>query len=786
MKTEIITKLEKLLETDNIFTVQQEFKQLAAQFRNLIEHGVSNTDESEEEQDDDEQDDDSSAEVKSVVANDAKTDTPAAILANTSDTPPAPVDEKTPDSDETKEVDQTTLEISDENLSEEIKPESESTDESAKIEDSVSESTSAAESIETDHKEEVEESEVAEVATIPDEESTATLADTGDAIIASVDEKTPEQDEVMEVDQAEAKISDENVSEQIKSESESTDESAKIEDFVSESTSAAESIETDNKEEVEEGESADVATITSEDSSTTTPIDVQPEGNESESFDEAKKHFEAVVNKFKVRLENARIEKKKIEADTLSTAKDLLEELQKLVENEENIGKAFNGFNAIQDKWKSLPRVSNDSYRDLNIEYNKFAEQFFYNINIYKELKELDLKHNLEQKFIVIEDQRKLSEINDIRRMEVEVRLNQDRWNEIGPTFKEEWNVIKDEFWNITKVIYKKIQDFYNERREQQQKNFEQKEVLLNKLNQILTSDLQSNKKWQAKTAEVIDLQKQWKMVGYVPKEKAKIWKEFRKGCDKFFENKRLFLKEITDVQDANRDAKQKLLDIAESIKDSDNFTETSHQLINLQKEWKEIGSASQRDENRLWRKFRQACDTFFQKRKGQKEVEVTEQKANLVAKHELLQELEKFEPGSNPGENITTLKEFAEKWRAIGHVPFKEKDEINKVYKKLLDGKFGTLKIDKKQKEKIRFEQKLEDIRDRDNNDYLIQKEQDAIRAKISKLKNEVIQFENNMGFFASSKGANKLKEEVGLKVNKLEDEITTLKERLALLREA
>ncbi len=695
MKTEILTKLERLLETDNIFTVQQEFKQLAAQFRNLIDHGISDT-EGDDEQTDDEHDEDHSADTKS--SREADTKEVAPWIENSADSASSPKIEAVSDSDDVKQTLQIKDKITDENTGKEESSVSENAEETLTTDSSAVESFTASES----------------------------------------DEPT-----VIE-------------------ESESTDIEPKSGQV--EKDTAVETGNFSNK----------------------TVTDSQTKGNESESFDEAKAHFEAIVNKFTVRLEKARNEKKKLEEDTISTAKDLLEELQKLVENEENIGKAFNGFNAIQDKWKSLPRVSNDAYRDLNVEYNKFAEQFFYNINIYKELKELDLKHNLEQKLIVIEDQKKLSELNDIRRMEVEVRLNQDRWNEIGPTFKEEWNKIKDEFWSVTKVIYKKIQDFYNDRREQQQKNFEQKEELLKKLNQILAMNLKSNKKWQSKTSEVIDLQKQWKMIGFVPKEKGNIWKEFRKGCDMFFESKRLFLKEITDIQDANREAKQKLLDIAESIKDSEDFKETSHQLINLQKQWKEIGSANQRDENKLWRKFRQACDTFFQKRKGQKEEEITEQKANLVAKKELLKELDSFEPGSDPGENVKNLKSFAEKWRAIGHVPFKEKDHVNKAYKKLLDSKFGALKIDRKQKEKIRFEQKLEDIRDRDDNDYLIRKEQDAIRAKISKLKTEIIQFENNMGFFASSKEANKLKEEVALKVNKLEDEITTLKGRLALLREA
>jgi len=501
---------------------------------------------------------------------------------------------------------------------------------------------------------------------------------------------------------------------------------------------------------------------------------------------EAIEKFNTLSSKFKERTEKQREAKKREEKETVITAKHLLNELQTLVENEENIAKAFNGFNAIQDKWKSLPKVSNDAYRDLNAEYNKHAENFFYNINIYKELKELDLKHNLEQKLLVLEDQKKLEDMNDIRRMEVEVRLNQDRWNEIGPTFKEEWDKIKDEFWSTTRNIYKKIQDFYNQRREQQNKNLALKEELLNRLNQINSLELKSHKKWQEKTEKVIEIQKEWKMIGYVPKDKTGVWKEYRKASDSFFDKKRAFYKDVRDQQNANKEQKMELLRQAEELKDNEDWNTTSAALIRLQKEWKTIGPAHQRDENRMWRKFRQACDHFFQKRKSHRSEEAVEFENNLKAKRELIGEMEKFKPFADRNANIEALKEFAERWRNIGHVPFKLKDKVNKDYKKILDEKYGLLKIDRKEKEKIRFEQKLEDIKETDNNDYLIRKEQDNIRAKISKLNNEAIQLENNIGFFANSKGAEKLKAEVERKIEKVKNEIEELKERLTMLREA
>ncbi|NEN25021.1 DUF349 domain-containing protein [Cryomorpha ignava] len=722
MKSEILNKLEILLQTENVLSVQKEFKQLSAQFRSLAAHGISDIDESEEDHEDDEHDDEVNAHVERV---EVKTDTESSDKKEDTES----IDEKAQQA-ETNEQKTRAVEVSD---------------------------TAATPTIEAiDHKEGIDEK--AQQAESDDVKSdhTETLKTAANMKDESAAEKTD-----LEVAQNE----NEGITEKAQ---QAESEKSKPEVVVT-------------KEGAEEPTAMD-----EDDSEDDSKVESVAQTTDNVGIDEAMQRFKELTAQFKEKTEKQKGLKKREEEDTVKTAKHLLQELGLLVENEENISKAFNGFNAIQEKWKSLPKVSNDAYRELNAEYNKHAEKFFYNINIYKELKELDLKHNLEQKLLVLEDQRKLVDINDIRRMEVEVRLNQDRWNEIGPTYKEQWDKIKDEFWDLTRDVYKKVQDFYNQRREQQIKNYEIKEELLSRVKHLVSLDLKSNKKWQEKTAEIIEIQKEWKMIGYVPKDKTSIWKEFRKTSDQFFENKRAYYKEIRDEQDANKKRKMQLLSRAEELKDSEDWSEASSELIKLQKDWKEIGPAHQRDENKMWRKFREYCDHFFQKRKAHKSEESSEFEENHKAKNALLEELAAFEPGADRNKNIDTLKEFSEKWRGIGHVPYKAKDKVNKEYKRILDEKYGLLKIDRKEKEKIRFEQKLEDIKDNDKNDYLIRKEQDNIRNKISKLNTEAIQLENNIGFFANSKGAEKLKHEVELKIDKVKDEIDILKERLSMLRDA
>jgi hypothetical protein len=513
-----------------------------------------------------------------------------------------------------------------------------------------------------------------------------------------------------------------------------------------------------------------------------------PSEIDSEGLSEIRKELQELSDKFREKLNQFKESKAKLEKETVEEARKILAEMKELVAEEENIGKAFARFNEIMEHWKSLPKVSNDDYRDLNTEYNKYVEQFFYNINIYKELKELDLKHNLDEKNAVLADQKKLLEENDIRLLEVEVRLNQDRWNEIGPTFKEEWNKIKGEFWETTRAIYSKIQEFYDSRREEQEKNLEAKKQLLEKVRHLESLELKSTKKWQDKSNELIQIQKDWKMIGFVPKaQSSALWKEFKNLCDSFFTNKRKHFEELRAVQNENKEKKLALLKEASELKDSEDWKDASHALIQLQKKWKEIGPAHQRDENRLWRQFRESCDEFFKRRNENRAGRGDREKENLQAKENLLAEITAWTPQKGKrNENIAELKDFGEKWRQIGFVPFDKKDDVGSKYRELMDEKYGALDIDNNERKKIRLEEKIETLKESDKSDVLLRRETDHVRNKISKLNSDIIQFENNMGFFAKSKGADKLKEEVEKKIERARREIDALKEQLSILRDA
>ncbi len=729
MKTELLEKLETLLEAKNPLEVSREFNQASAQLKGLIE------------------------------AIEAKE-------SNNGDNAATP-DQKSAEADEVKETAKTENSQTSEakaSAPHELKTEPEDVDSPSPTADGI-----MAEAKKT------EDSKEGKVNYSKEADTEVQLIETAsDSIEAG---KTPEiQESAPEVEAVPAQKGAGSTTESLAAEE--NDNSAHTDELKKHTAEIVESSST-KEEQVQEQEAHSI------DADHTIPTLVEGE----EAFDIAaiKLKFKEINAAFKDKVAKAKQELKRIEEETVATAKHLLEELETIVTNEENIGKAFAGFNAVQDKWKSLPKVSNDNYRDLNADYNKLAEQFFYNINIYKELKELDLKKNLEEKLKVLEDQRKLTTEGDIRLLEVEVRLNQDRWNEIGPTFKEEWDKIKDEFWSITRSIYKRIQDFYNQRKAEQEKNLEAKKEVLQKAKYFQNLDLKSPKKWQEKTKEILELQKEWKLIGFVPKENVKpIWKEFRTICDAFFEQKRLHFLAIKAEQDANKKAKEALVAVVEEWKSSTDWKTAADHIIAAQKQWKEIGAAGPKEENWLWRKFRSACDHFFEARKADKEEEIGQQAENLKEKKALLEALSSFEPDTTKvSETIGKLKEFAEKYRSTGHVPFKEKDSINKAYRKLMDEKYAMLKIEKSEKEKLRFEEKISNLKSADSKDRLVQKEMDHIRSKISKIESEINQYENNLGFFANSKGADKLKAEVMKKIEKAKEEVDGLYHQLDMLNE-
>jgi Domain of Unknown Function (DUF349) len=496
--------------------------------------------------------------------------------------------------------------------------------------------------------------------------------------------------------------------------------------------------------------------------------------------------FKELETEFKNRITAYRKERDEKWSKNLKEKKQIIQDFKDLIENEENIGKAFSKYNQVRDNWKNSGEVASADYREIQHEYSMLLDLFNYNIHIYKELKEHDFKKNLEIKNIIISEQEKLIEETSISKIEQDVRINQERWNEIGPTYKEQWEDIKERFWKATKACYKKIQDHYDERRSHMQENLDKQKLILEKVKLINTDGLKNTKKWQEKSDELIALQNEWKLTGFVPKEEGDaIWKEFRSVCNTFFDSKRMHFEEIRKVHDANRDMKTNLVSKAQNLKDSVDWKKSTDELINIQKDWKAVGACHQKDENKLWNQFRESCDHFFNNKKLAFASEDAKQIENLSKKEALIIEVANYELTGNKEDDLKRLNELSDLWRSIEHVPFKEKDRVNKSYSEAMQGKYETMKLESKEKDNLLFKNKLESMKGNQFGQKLIDKEKEFILNAISKLNAEIIQYENNIGFFAKSKGADKLREDVNRKIDSAKEKIASLKDKLKLLRQ-
>ncbi len=478
-------------------------------------------------------------------------------------------------------------------------------------------------------------------------------------------------------------------------------------------------------------------------------------------------------------------EKRKAEYEkNLKEREELIEELRSIIQGEENIGKAFNSFKEIQEKWTQCGPVEQEQYSRVQSEYSRLRENFFYNINIYKELADNDKKINLSKKKRVIEKIKVLSEEKSINKLNEGIKPILSEWDEVGPTFPNDWEIIREEFWAVARSIFDRINAHYENLKINQEKNSLAKKVLIDKLVAINGDETSKHKNWQSKTEEIKAIQAEWKTIGFASKaENDSLWQEFRGQCDTFFNKKKSFYADLKKNNDANEIAKEAIINQAEFLKDSTDWKETTNEFIKLQEEWKKIGPASPKVENTLWKKFRGHCDFYFNKKKeffaGREEREGE----NLKLKNGLIDRVKSFQPTGNTQADLVALKEFSKEYKEIGFVPFKEKNAVHKAFSGALDEKYNALKLEKAEKSKQLYINKLDVLKEAPNADALLRKERNIIRDKISRLKTDIIQFENNLGFFGKSEGAEKLKKEVQEKIDRNKRKVDDLKQQLKLI---
>jgi len=496
--------------------------------------------------------------------------------------------------------------------------------------------------------------------------------------------------------------------------------------------------------------------------------------------DEDDKRFKQLLDAFNQRVNDIRRKKAKEEADNLKAKHAIMEELKSLIAGEENIGTAFQRFTELQETWKQIGQVPQQAYRDLQNDYSHLRDEFFYHIRIYKELRDHDLRKNTALKQALISDVESLAQKDSIKELENGVKEYQEKWHQVGPVVKEEWEALRDRFSTATRVIYDKIHEHYKARRSEHETNLHAKQALVEKVT-TLTGEMvaTSAKEWKVLTDQVLEIQNAWKAIGFATKkDNERIWKEFRGACNVFFDAKKAHFDTLRDQYKEVRDRKQALLDEAIKLKDSTEWRNTADRLKRLQQQWKEAGSAGPRDENKLWNRFREACDGFFEARKATFEKQDAEQEENAKLKEAMIGEIEGMQLSGDRTKDIEALKAFSLRWMNSGRVPPRLYDGFSARYHTALDKQYGQLKMEGDERRRMQFKDRVDDLKSAPDGKERIEKESRFVKRKMEEIETEKRNMERNLGMFNfKSKSGEAMKLEFEKKIEKLEKDMDRLK---------
>jgi hypothetical protein len=508
---------------------------------------------------------------------------------------------------------------------------------------------------------------------------------------------------------------------------------------------------------------------------------------ESDAVDELLVRFDKAFDVYKQKksVYDQALEKQKQE--NLQAKEAILEELRQLIDSEEELKKTYDHFKELQEKWREIGPVPQSANNTLWNNYHFLVEKFFDKVKINKELRDLDLRKNLEVKTELCEKAEELLLETSINKSFQKLQKLHEAWKEIGPVPKDKKDEIWDRFKTASDSLNQHRQKFYEELREEQNKNYSAKIVLCEKAEQIAGGSPKSPREWQANTDKINDLFKVWKTIGFAPKKvNDEVWVRFRTALDNFFKNKKEFFQKYKDDQSENYNQKLNLCLQAEALKVSEDWKRTTDELIALQQQWKKIGPVPRKFSDKVWKRFRAACDEFFN-RKAEYFANIGEkQDENFKKKKELIEKIKNYDYTKDKTENLNILKEFQREWMEIGHVPIKQKDAVQNEFRKTINEQFDKLNISRKAKSTIGFKNKIENLKNSPNADHILNKERAFLTNKINALQNDIKLWENNIGFFASSKKADVLKSEFESKIEKARTDIAILEEKLKILYES
>lgn len=509
------------------------------------------------------------------------------------------------------------------------------------------------------------------------------------------------------------------------------------------------------------------------------------DGGVEDDFDfrpsDEERDFNTYYYEFKKQVSSIRKEAEKQKDKNLEVKTEILNKLRELVDGEETT-LSMNAIKAIQEEWKSVGPVPSSQNRSLWANYNALMDRFYDNRSIYFELKELDRKKNLESKLELCEKAEALTSVADLKEAIKSLNELHEEFKHIGPVPREDQEALWQRFKTASDAVYDRRKEFYEGQKEVFKKNQVEKEALIEKLAVFAEFKADRIKEWNSKTKEILEIQKDWEKVGPVPRESGReINKAFWTAFKKFFHNKNMFFKELDEIRATNQSKAEGLIEKAEELKDSTDWQNTANALIGLQQEWKKLGPTPEKSRDSLYKRFKAACDTFFDNRRNSNKQANSEYEANYKKKQAICELIVGAAEG-NPSES--ELTGLVDQFNEIGFVPRKNMKDIQAQFKEAVDIYLEKLD-DGFDREDFLFRLNLNRIQSDPNANKTLNKKEHGIRKQISDLENNITLWKNNLEFFAASKTADKLKDQFDVKIQKAEEEIEKLKKKLSILRE-
>ncbi len=510
-------------------------------------------------------------------------------------------------------------------------------------------------------------------------------------------------------------------------------------------------------------------------------------GGAAEEFvapaDEQEQRFKSLFAEYR-RKRNEFIAQTDAEKEENYKAKlQIIDELKELIGSNETLNHTFNAFRELQHRWKETGPVPQTHVKDLWETYNLHVENFYNFIKINKELRDLDLKKNYEAKLRLCEEAEALVLESSVITAFHKLQKLHEQWREIGPVANEYKEQLWDRFRVASSKINKRHQEYFDNVKEEQKRNLDLKTELCVKTEELVSVPPATRKEWNKASDRLIEIQKVWKTIGFAPKkDNTRIYERFRNACDRFFENKRAFyLRTKTEMED-NLRLKNEICAAAEALAESDEWKKTTDELIALQKKWKEIGPVSRRHSDAVWKRFRAACDRFFERKSAHFSAIDSQYEENLAKKRQLLEELRNFAVEERE-QGFEALKELQRRWSETGFVPIKQKEAVQNEYRKLVDDIFARLRGSERERHMERFRGKISSMASEGGNDRRMRHERERLYNKLKQLEADVALLENNIGFFAKSKNAEAMIRDVNEKIARSREEMATLVEKINLI---